>query len=151
MSCKRPFGHPTRDIVSQLPLAIQPALGSLVGSCSDLYVPPNPPLASSHLLFFSCYFFKLSGANCQEHNVQCHNLTAELSPFPAKYFLLDLFVAGHTGTLVLGGESYAGSQGFGIAWAHVPQGGQSWAEWLLQSRNWQDAWRGCPGMWLEGG
>ena len=44
-----PFGHPTRHVVSQLPLVMQPMLGSLAGSCSDLSGPPTPlwPAATS--------------------------------------------------------------------------------------------------------
>lgn len=101
-----------------------PALSFLAPQTSSGQQPP---------LVLFLIFFQILGANCQEHNVQRHNLTAELSPFPEKYFLPDLFVTGHVGTLVLGGESYAGSQGFGISWAHVPQGGQSWVEQVLPS------------------
>lgn len=71
------------------------------------FLAPQPRSGQSPLvLFFFSIFSKDSEANCQELNVQCHNLTAELSPFPAKYFLLVLFVTGHTGTLMLEGESY---------------------------------------------
>lgn len=110
---QRPFSHPTRHVVSWLPLVIQPMLGSLARSLSDLSGPQPQiwPANTSHS-FLDFSFFKVSGANCQEHNVQCHNLTAELSPFPGKYFLPDLVVTGHIWTLMLGEESYAG---FGIA------------------------------------
>lgn len=93
--------------MSQLPLLIQTSLGSFAGSRFNLSGPPTQvwPAAASCTFFFAI-FFKDSEANCQELNVQCHNLTAELSPFPAKYFLLVLFATGHTGTLVLEGESY---------------------------------------------
>lgn len=122
-----------QGMLCRLPLVIQLVLGSLAGSCSDLSGPPNQLWPAATSCSFPDIFFKFSGANCQEHSVQRHNLTAELSPFPEKYFLPDLFVAGLVGTLVLGEESYAGSQGFGISWAHVPQGGQSWVERVLPS------------------
>jgi len=84
---------------------LQLALGCLAGSCSDLLGPPTQLWPAATSCPFLDIFFNVSGANCQEHNVQCHNLTAELSPFPAKYFLPDLFVTGHMGTLVLEGKA----------------------------------------------
>lgn len=137
-------------------LRVQVTLGSLAGACSVLSV-PQPSSGQQPPLVPFLIFVKVSGAKCQEHNVQCHNLTAELSPFPARHFLPDLFVTGHTGTLVLGGESYIGSQGFGIAWAHIPQGGQSRVKQLLPSsgsraskQKLMGGLEGSTGMWLEG-
>lgn len=88
----------------QMPLLIQISLGSFAGSHCDLSGPPPRSGQSPFVLFF--FFSKDSEANCQELNVQCHNLTGELSPFPEKYFLLVFFVTGCTGPLVLEGERY---------------------------------------------